>query len=465
MTSHMDHDDIARKRAERARRKLDQSQNVSASTPDTARCEKPAVADREWMHINHDVPVEQDARRVRLVSWNMLAQSLVRRELFPGSDCLKLKTRLPGIVAEMTSHDNDLGCFQEVDSINEIAPSIRQAGFDFVYERGYEEKKHGLMIMWKTKASTRATFESPVWKKVVRLDDVDKWGDTVDGPSLSRCTRNILLIVALPFSSGPGGIIVATTHLFWHPRYGYERARQAAVIMRELSSLRAASQEDWSSWPIVLAGDLNDQPHSSTYTLLTGQAAQYRDQIRTDLIASRVVHTSVDESRGLRTVHYAATVTEAGDEDRVLGRHRAPKENELLLPDEIIGFAQFDAGPTRPGHFRSAYGSHYAQLGPHAEFFRDRGTAPERYDQTESPIPTDQRQLQSFEPKWTLFSPLFRLTLDYILLAPRAHVQGPDFPVVTALLSLSPESVLHPGVPRVSVCSSDHIMIGAELAL
>ena len=175
---------------------------------------------------------------------------------------------------------------------------------------------------------------------------------------------------------------------------------------------------------------------------------------------SRVVHTSVDELRGLRTVHYASTVTETGDEDRVLGRHRLPEEKELCTPDDLIQLAQLSS--TRP-HFQSAYGSAYAQLAPHAEFFCDRGTAPERYDQTESPVPTDPRQLQSHEPKWTLHSTLFRLCLDYILVAPR--LDEPDFPVITALLPLHPEHVLQPGIPRQKVCSSDHVMLGAEVAL
>lgn len=48
----------------------------------------------------------------------------------------------------------------------------------------------------------------------------------------SRRTKNIALIVALRRKTAResntrdvGGFIVATTHLFWHPRYVYERVR------------------------------------------------------------------------------------------------------------------------------------------------------------------------------------------------------------------------------------------------
>lgn len=449
----MDHhpEAIARKRAERARRKHEASAMPLEEDPVNT---KEAIVRRSWMPVNSHASA--GARRVRIVSWNMLAQCLVRRELFPGSDCLKLRTRLPGIVAELTESEYDIGCFQEVDSLEDIGPPLTRAGYDYVYERGYKEKKHGLMIAWRQSPGARTSFGAPVFRKMVRLDEAMLTQGT---SSLTRITRNIMLILALPFSSGDGGVLVATAHLFWHPRYAFERARQAAVIMQELNALRRG-QEAWASWPVVLAGDLNDQPHSSTYSLLTGQAERYRDRIWTDLMPSRVVHTSVDELRGLRTVHYASTVTESGDEDRVLGRHRPPEDEELCTPDDLIQLAQLSS--TRP-HFQSAYGSAYDQLAPHAEFFCDRGTAPERYDQTESPMPTDPRQLQSHEPKWTLHSTLFRLSLDYILVAPR--LDKADVPVITALLPLHPEHVLQPGIPRQKVCSSDHVMLGAEVAL
>lgn len=449
----MDHHSaaIAQKRAERARRKQETSAQSQEEVPIST---KDAIVRRSWVPVN--LHASAGERRVRVVSWNMLAQSLVRRELFPGSDCLKLRTRLPGIVAEMTETDWDIGCFQEVDSLEDIASPLTQAGYDYVYERGYKEKKHGLMIAWRRGTQARTSFGAPVAQTVVRLDDAMLTQHT---SSLTRITRNIMMVVALPFASGDGGVLVATAHLFWHPRYAFERARQATVMMQELNALRRG-QEAWASWPVVLAGDLNDQPHSSTYSLLTGQAERFRDRMCADLMPSRVVHTSVDESRGQRTLHYASTVTEMGDEDRVLGRHRAPEESELCTPDDLMQLAQLTSSRK---YFQSAYGSAYEQLAPHAEFFCDRGTAPERYDQTESPKPTDPRQLESHEPKWTLHSTLFRLSLDYILVAPR--LDDPNYPVITALLPLHPEHVLQPGIPRQKVCSSDHVMLGAEVAL
>ena len=113
----MDHhpEAIARKRAERARRKHEASAKPLEEDPVNT---KEAIVRRSWMPVNSHASAGE--RRVRIVSWNMLAQCLVRRELFPGSDCLKLRTRLPGIVAELTETEYDIGCFQEVDSLEDI---------------------------------------------------------------------------------------------------------------------------------------------------------------------------------------------------------------------------------------------------------------------------------------------------------------------------------------------------------
>lgn len=51
------------------------------------------------------------------------------------------------------------------------------------------------------------------------------------------------------------------------------------------------------------------------------------------------------------------------------------------------------------------------------------------------------------------------------MLAPLPLSDGPDYPVITSLLALHPEAVLQPGIPRQHVASSDHVLLGAELAL
>jgi RNA exonuclease NGL2 len=78
------------------------------------------------------------------MSCSLLAQGLVRRKLFPGSDCLKWKDREAGLRAELVGHAFDIACFQEVDRLDSHGPNLEKAGFKFVYEKGYAAKQHGL---------------------------------------------------------------------------------------------------------------------------------------------------------------------------------------------------------------------------------------------------------------------------------------------------------------------------------
>lgn len=112
---------------------------------------------------------------------------------------------------------------------------------------------------------------------------------------LSRSTRNVALFVALKFkeprAAGEAqGMIVGTTHLFWHPQHVYERVRQTGILMREAEKFRA--ERGWEGWPCFLAGDFNSQPIEITYRLLMGLPLTSAQEAQ--LVNSTVVHQSVD---------------------------------------------------------------------------------------------------------------------------------------------------------------------------
>jgi RNA exonuclease NGL2 len=98
---------------------------------------------------------------------------------------------------------------------------LDQAGYSHVYASG-PLKLHGCLIAFK---KNLYTLES---HKVIQYDDQD----VSHAGSESTCrggsfkTRNVASLVALRLNDdGAHGIVVATTHLFWHPGYTYERIR------------------------------------------------------------------------------------------------------------------------------------------------------------------------------------------------------------------------------------------------
>ncbi|PWN53700.1 Endonuclease/exonuclease/phosphatase [Violaceomyces palustris] len=465
---------------------------------------------RLWARLSRDVPARvngvpvgaEEGDRIKVISWNMLAQGLVRRKLFPGSDCLKFKERHPGLSSELVGHGWDLGLFQEVDKIEFHSETLRENGYEWCFMKGYESKQHGLMISWRVDKVKRRGFRGrcfekvPLKKKMIYLDD-----ESVSGPdqpkrsACSRVTRNVALFVALKLAANPEsfdsasppprpkGVIAATTHLFWHPMHAYERCRQSGILVRSLEEFRKSMGPEYKDWPVVLAGDFNDQPHSATYHLLTGK--RLTDHCKEEIASSSVVHKSIDEKRlrlaesgkqsspngsGEATLGSPSDNKEAdrndsmedvdeeeeegeedeeeeeegGKDDQMLKNCRpATVDDQLLTLSEMIQLHdlsrpppdQASVIPSEEGSdslveeeerigLQSAYGARYGDVKDPEEsqnFFGSKSRGRERYDDPDwNPETPNVHTGDSKEPMWTIFSSLFSLTLDYIFLLPQA---------------------------------------------
>ncbi|KAK9389366.1 Endonuclease/exonuclease/phosphatase [Lipomyces mesembrius] len=200
---------------------------------------------------------------VKIMTYN----ALIRRKLFPtNGDALKWRWRSKMLLSELKYYNADIMCLQEVDLAHMdtfYVPELKNLGYDLVYIRG-DGKNHGLLICWRISMFSLVKSESVVYDNDNGYDLAD-----VDAkPTVPQArTRNVASLAALKFN-GPdkGGLIIGTTHLFWHPHGTFERTRQAAVLVRNAKTF--ASQID-RRWPVFLAGDFNSLPFDSPYLCLT----------------------------------------------------------------------------------------------------------------------------------------------------------------------------------------------------
>ncbi|CAO1626636.1 unnamed protein product [Jaminaea pallidilutea] len=519
----------AEKKEREAREKADKEAAAAASgtsLPTLDEHGNPLFAPRQWGKVDGvQEEASQGSQRLKVLSWNMLAQGLVRRKLFPGSDALRWKDREDGLAAELVGHGWDVGCFQEVDRIECHAETLHRAGYSHVYAKGYAAKQHGLMLAWRTREKPQAANASdlafepePVATETLYYDDAEV---TPGRTASSRITRNIALFAAVPFKSkADSGVILATTHLFWHPMHAYERVRQAGLLVRALDAFRSRKDAPWTRWAVVLAGDFNDQPHSASYGLLTGRGL---DEHGCDEIArSSVVHESVDrrskqqneagvpkaqataseksaakgppQTADNRDGHIDGVAEddeeeeeeEGGADDQMLKNCRSAKpSDELLSLDEfkqLFDLSQPLPSPQNPpasasgakpnSSLLSAYATAYHRLfdpSEHLNTFSHPTRGRERWDDESwhEGQPNVHRHLAGTpagnEPMWTLFSSLFGLTLDFIFLLPLTRGAANPYPRVTKLLRTHPTDVLKVGLPKKNVCVSDHVAIGAEI--
>ncbi|KAG0289170.1 hypothetical protein BGZ96_007209 [Linnemannia gamsii] len=221
--------------------------------------------------------------RFLFMTYNLLAQALVRRDMFPHATqkALRWKFRKQNILQEFLDFGPDLACLQEVDFWDEVYyPALTKAGYETAYYKN-QNKKHGCAIIWR-----KTRFEKVEQKSL----EYDQNGQ----PTFT--TGNIGLMVALkPLKQAaknpdpnadmvlpdeeededessansqdvelPGGILVATTHLFWRPDGSYERLRQASILLDKI--------QEWNkdlNYTILLGGDFNTTPRDAAYRAMT----------------------------------------------------------------------------------------------------------------------------------------------------------------------------------------------------
>ena len=92
---------------------------------------------------------------MKILTFNVLAQTLIKRSLYPYAtkSALKQADRIPKIVdLLLNDHKPDIACLQEVDLFDMFYKTrLEDSGYDFEYLRKDETKvtSHGIVICWK----------------------------------------------------------------------------------------------------------------------------------------------------------------------------------------------------------------------------------------------------------------------------------------------------------------------------
>ncbi|KAK1925416.1 Endonuclease/exonuclease/phosphatase [Papiliotrema laurentii] len=442
--------------------------------------ERRKVLRREWVPVTTTgsaLAVRGD-RRARIVTWNLLAQTLVRRELFPGSDCLRWGERKPMLLAELEYYSNaDIVCFQECDRLKDLCRAMPH--HLFVEAKGHG-KLHGLVVMYRS-SRYRVRAKKTVFLDEEYLHDTKDSNPTSEGSTRdedeerrrragTRHTKNIGLIVALEDLEKPDeGIVVSTAHLFWHPKYAYERVRQSLILLRNIVSFK--NEHGAPDWPAVISGDFNTQPDEATYQIITAPHQATPQEILRSIDDSRFIHQSLakvaqsisatDEASvptstsgtGSNTPTQQQEKDDEGEEEEpapegtVPGTRPAQASDGIPTSQELVEIAR---QLLPDGGCRSAYTS--GRWGDARYTFGGRNGFQRSF---EGKVPDG---LQGHgEAAYTCYTPLFKLSLDYLFMLPSPAVQ------VTQVLRPGTAEELGEGLPRKGISASDHLAVGCEI--
>lgn len=230
---------------------------------------------------------------ISIMSYNVLAQALIRRSLFPTNGAaLKWGTRSQVLLSEFKHYDCDILCLQELDYIQYNSfwkQKLSKLGYNSQYYRS-GTKNHGVAIFYKQ--------EKFAFKHSMFIN-YDK--ETCGSVPLSTATLNVGLMIYLEFSedvlkSHPklsrDGIIIGTTHLFWHPFGTYERTRQTYIVLKQMKEFTRTLQLLYGaekSFYRFFAGDFNSQPFDSPYLSITAKPVTYTARAK-NVIGRALVH-------------------------------------------------------------------------------------------------------------------------------------------------------------------------------
>lgn len=117
------------------------------------------------------------------------------------------------IYNEILSQRADIMCMQEVDRLEKLLPVLEGAGYSHAFAAG-PKKKHGCLIAYVKDKYIKVEERTVLYDE----QEIRTEGDERARRGSSFRTKNIGFIAALRQSEAQGGIIVATTHLFWHPK-------------------------------------------------------------------------------------------------------------------------------------------------------------------------------------------------------------------------------------------------------
>lgn len=250
---------------------------------------------RDLVHIGKEQ--QEPGFKFTIMTYNVLAQSLVSRTQFPTSgSILRWNARFKALTKEILHYNPTVLCLQEVDKSNMVqwVRFLEKKGYNYQLHN-VDTKKHGLVLAYK-----RLILEH------VQCLTGD-YNSTVLPGVPNQIRFNEFLVAALRFNSDlcekspylrSRGLIVGTTHLYWHPEGCYERARQGYILMKEIASFGKKLTEKESpgfKYHLFMAGDFNSEPHDAPYLLLTTKGLADNGRMKERLNTSFILNTGLSK--------------------------------------------------------------------------------------------------------------------------------------------------------------------------
>lgn len=220
-------------------------------------------------------------------------------------------------------------------------------------------------------------------------------------------------------------------HLFWNPRYSYVRLRQIEHILYRVLAFKNKFEK---RYPVIMGGDFNFWPHGTDYSILV--------------------------DRNFEGVEKKSFLTPANHYSKYV--HHLIQPSREVLEAEIVQKPQTDEEIAERYEKVEALYKSLAQLPLVESMYRNYFEVDPTAKQTEK-----YHEKPKTEPPYTTYTPIAKLTLDYILLFKAEWCLDDDFELEPeSLLSIPDEKSLsiQTALPN-DYLGSDHVSIACKFKL
>ena len=291
-----------------------------------------------------DAPLPTPSRDIiRVATFNILAQPYMRTplaqdnyytHLYNSWHITEWTRRCPLIMREMIDTDSDVYCLQEVaggaheTQIKRLLSATHDWHFFGKESLANNGNPIGVSISLrrdKFEVITESKFNlgvgddglfNSMLTEAEREGIRTQFGELFFGPVL-KGIHTVAGIVHARSKTDGRDILVANTHLFFHPFGGHIRILQGLCLMRKLAELRAAiARPDYPLPAVIVCGDFNSRPDSGSFKVMSSgsiEAAnvdwQYGRSFRSEKYATEGVADGVLVGNG------ATDATPPGDGD------------------------------------------------------------------------------------------------------------------------------------------------------
>ncbi|XP_011505786.1 PREDICTED: protein angel [Ceratosolen solmsi marchali] len=205
----------------------------------------------------------------KLLSFNILAQDLLETHAYlyryHNKQALSWQKRKRLLVQEILESQAHVVCLQEMqeDHLVDFLIPFQKAGFTYLYKKRTNNKKDGLLLMYKDDIFNLLEFS----KVELYQTDIEL---------LSR--DNVGLIAKFSLKGSPNTkFVIATTHLLYNPKRNDIRLGQVQLLFAEIERISFVENTPTGPryLPIVISGDFNFEPYSGVYKFITEGSIEF----------------------------------------------------------------------------------------------------------------------------------------------------------------------------------------------